>query len=498
MTMLLPSMADDPTATLVLLRFSGDVHIKSRATRHQFVRRLIGNLHDALTAHGVAPRVHTSHNRILIELPADTPHGFLGRVFGIQSLSRVETRCASDANTIVRAGTELFRERVAGKRFAVRARRVGNRNRIPIASGAIERELGAALLPSAAKVDLGSPEVTVHVEVTEREAYLFANREPAEGGLPLGVEGRAVTLLSGGFDSAVAAWQLLRRGVVQDYVFCNLGGITHEVGVLRVAQVLAERWHYGHQPILYAIDFEAVTAELRAKTARRYWQVLLKRLMLRAAERIARQRRAAAIITGEAVGQVSSQTLQNLAVISRATDAMLLRPLVGSNKAEIINTAQRIGTFELSKVVGEYCDLVPHKPATAASFEAIDAEEARVDLAILHTAVDRARKFDLRNLERAQLEIPELEIEQIPPGAALIDLRSKAEYESWHHPDALWLEFQQAAATYPSFERGRRYVLVCQYGLMSAHLAERMRKDGFDAFHFRGGTRALRRSVEPA
>jgi thiamine biosynthesis protein ThiI len=489
-------MANDLTSKLVLLRYSGDVHIKARATRHQFVRRLLNNLQDAMKAQGVPPRVRTSHNRVLVELPAGAPHAFLGRVFGIQSLSPVEARCDADAEVIVRTGAALFRQRVAGKRFAVRARRVGNRNRIPVSSSAIERELGAALLPHAARVDLGSPEVTAYVEVAEGEAFLFAKREPAEGGLPLGVEGRAVTLLSGGFDSAVAAWQLLRRGVVQDYVFCNLGGITHEVGVLRVAQVLAEHWHYGHQPFLYSIDFEAVAAELREKTAKRYWQVLLKRLMLRAGERIARQRRAAAIITGEAVGQVSSQTLQNLAVISRATDAMLLRPLVGSNKETIIAAAEHIGTFELSKVVGEYCDLVPSKPATSASFDVIAAEEARMDLGVLHDAIGRARKFDLRNLGSAQLEIPELEVERLPPGAQLIDLRSKAEFQSWHHPDAVWLEFQQAVAAYPSFARGRAYVLVCQYGLMSAHLAERMRKDGFEAFHFRGGTRALARSLE--
>ena len=176
---------------------------------------------------------------------------------------------------------------------------------------------------------------------------------------------------------------------------------------------------------------------------------------------------------------------------------MLLRPLVGSNKDAIIDTAQHIGTFELSKVVGEYCDLVPGKPATAARFDVIEAEEARMDLDVLHAAIDRARKFDLRNLEGGQLEIPELEVERIPAGASLIDLRSKAEYTSWHHPDALWLEFQTAVYAYPSFERGQAYVLVCQYGLMSAHLAERMRKDGFEAFHFRGGTRALRRALGP-
>lgn len=475
-------MGDDPAAILVLLRFSGDVHIKARATRHQFVRRLLHNLHDALSAEGITPRVRVSHNRIFVELPPGASHAPLARVFGVQSLSRVEARCESVVEEIVRTGEALFRERVRGKRFAVRARRVGNRSRIPASSAAVEYELGAALLPHAARVDLDDPEVTAYVEITENGSFLFGERVAANGGLPLGVEGRAVTLLSGGFDSAVAAWQLLRRGVAQDYVFCNLGGVTHELGVLRVAQVLAERWHYGHRPHLFAVDFEAVAAELRAKTEPRYWQVLLKRLMLRAAEQIALEQRAVAIVTGEAVGQVSSQTLQNLAVISRATDTMILRPLVGTNKEEIIETAARIGTFELSKVVGEYCDLVPHKPATGASFAAIDAEESRMDPDVLVQAVSRARDFDLRHLPKGELEIPELEIESIPPGATVIDLRSRAEYQSWHHEGALWLDFQRALASYPSFATGRTYVLYCAYGLMSAHLAERMRKDGFEAF----------------
>ena len=100
-------MADELTTTLVLLRFSGDVHIKARATRHQFVRRLLNNLHDAMAAEGVPPRVRASHDRILVELPPDTSHAFLARIFGIQSLSRVEARCASDADTIVRTGAEI-------------------------------------------------------------------------------------------------------------------------------------------------------------------------------------------------------------------------------------------------------------------------------------------------------------------------------------------------------------------------------------------------------
>jgi thiamine biosynthesis protein ThiI len=486
-------MGDEATTQLVLLRFSGDITIKARATRHQFVRRLIQNLRDAITAQGLPPRVRLSHNRIFVELPSGTSLAPLTRVFGIQSLSPVVARSADDLDAVVRAGVELFGEAVRGKRFAVRARRVGDRSRIRLKSTDIERELGSALLPASAGVDLGEPEVTAHVELMDGEAYFFPERLKANGGLPLGVEGRAITLLSGGFDSAVAAWQLLKRGVSQDYVFCNLGGLSHQLGVLRVAKALADDWHHGDRPRLHAVDFAAVVAELRDKTTPRYWQVLLKRLMLRAAAIVADERRAAAIVTGDAVGQVSSQTLQNLAVISRATDRMILRPLVGANKDEIIRLAEHIGTFELSKVVGEYCDLVPRKPATAATLDAIEREEARMDLGCIEQAVAARRRYDLRALAPSDFEIPELEVNRIPEGATVIDLRGRAEYESWHHADALRLDFPRAVEAFPSFERDRTYVLYCDYGLLSTHLAELMRKQGFSAYHFQGGTRALRK-----
>jgi len=483
----------DDASQLVLLRFSGDITIKARGTRFQFVRRLLSNLRDALASEGVTPRIQLSHNRMFVEVPDTAVMPALARVFGVQSLSLVERRVPTQLAAIVEAGVECFRERVVGKRFAVRARRVGDRSQIGVSAHDVELELGAALLPFAAGVDLGQPELTVGVELLERETYLFSERVASLGGLPLGVEGRAVALFSGGFDSAVAAWYLLKRGVALDYVFCNLGGETHLQGVLRVARILACRWSYGDRPAFHVVDFSPVVADLQAKTAKRFWQVLLKRLLLRAAERIALMGRAVAIVTGDAVGQVSSQTLQNLAVISRATREPILRPLVGFNKEEIIAVAEKIGTFELSKVVGEYCDLVARRPATSAALAAVEAEEARLDPAVLERAVAERKVHDLRALEESQLGFPELEIERIPPHAIVIDLSPRDSYQSWHWEGALRLDFQQALQAYPSFDPTRSYVIYCEFGLQSAFLAEHMRKAGLSAFHVRGGSRALKR-----
>jgi thiamine biosynthesis protein ThiI len=262
-----------------------------------------------------------------------------------------------------------------------------------------------------------------------------------------------------------------------------------------VTKVLADRWSYGDRPRFHTVEFGPVVEELKARARPRYWQILLKRLMLRSAERVARERRAIAIVTGESVGQVSSQTLQNLAVISQATGDTILRPLVGFNKDEIIAVARRIGTFDLSKVVNEYCDMVPRNPATSASLDAILEEEAEIDLGLLARCVDERSVMDLRDTDVEQLEIPDLEVARIPMGATLIDLRSKAEFDAWHPEGALWLDFARAMKAYASFDRSKTYVLYCEFGLKSAHLAEFMRKEGFDASNFRGGTRALMRLV---
>jgi tRNA uracil 4-sulfurtransferase len=335
----------------------------------------------------------------------------------------------------------------------------------------------------------------VRLELTERATSFFTERARGPGGLPLGVEGRAVALLSGGFDSAVAAWQIQKRGVECDFVFCNLGGDAHLRDVLRVAVHLATRWSYGSQPRLHAIDFEPVAAALRAHTTTRYWQILLKRQMLRAAEAVAEEIGASAIVTGDSVGQVSSQTLPNLAVVSRATPLAVLRPLVGFDKSEITDRARAIGTYALSERVGEYCALVPSKPATQARLDAVLAEEARLPEDPLRAGLATRTSFDLRALELAAFDDEGLAVETLPEDSVLLDLRPIEQYRGAHHPAALHLDFANALAALPRLDRARHYVLVCEFGLLSAQLADHMRRDGLRVHHFRGGQRALMRSA---
>jgi thiamine biosynthesis protein ThiI len=218
--------------------------------------------------------------------------------------------------------------------------------------------------------------------------------------------------------------------------------------------------------------------------------------MLRAGEGVARASGAEALVTGDSLGQVSSQTLANLAAISEATAVPVLRPLVGFHKDEIIRTAERIGTAPLSAVVAEYCAMVPRRPATRSRAEDLRREEARLDLGVVTRAVEAREVLELRSLDPDARAVPEILIDEIPEDALVIDLRSRDEYAAWHFEGALHLEFARAREAWPSFAKERSYVLTCEFGLLSAHLAEQMRRGGLRAFHFRGGTKALRRYAE--
>ena len=481
--------------TLVLVRLSAELSTKARGTRRRFMRRLVQNIRDAMEASGAVATVESHWTRIFVSTDASPGQlSVLGRIPGISSYSVVLGRSPATMEEIVRVGTELFAERVRGHTYAVRARRSGTH---PFSSSDVLRQLGAALNPGA-RVDLSDPEVEVEVEVRDEEAYFYSGKEPGLGGLPLAVEGRAVCLISGGFDSAVAAWMMIKRGVQLDYVFCNLAGEAYERSVLQVASVLADQWSYGTRPTLHVIDFGPVLDDLRANTQPRFWQLVLKRLMYRAGELVARESRAAALVTGEAIGQVSSQTLANLAAIDRAAEIPVFRPLIGFDKSDIIATSRRIGTEELSANVQEYCAIAPGNPVTNATPREAEAEDAKLDASVLRRAVSDRRTIDLRDLHSADLVAGYLFTDNVPAGAQIVDLRTEDEWENWHYPGAVNRQMWELDRDPRALGREGTFVLYCEHGQQAALVAEKMQQAGVEAYAFRGGTAALRKVAKKA
>jgi len=492
-------VSHSPLEQRILIRLSGEVSTKAKPTRRQFVGRLVRNAKDALARGGVEARIERHYERLIVTThQGDAAVEVLRRVFGIQSLALTEPGSAESLEAVATQGYEHFHDRVAGKHFAVRARRVGNKRPGDFGMRDLERELGARLLPDSAGVDLSNPETTVHVEIFEDHAHFFSDNVTCEAGLPLGTGDTAVALVSGGFDSAVAAWQLHRRGVELDYVFCNLGGRTHQLETITIARRIAERWQCGSRPRFVAVDFDLVSREIQAKVETRYWQVVLKRLMLRAAEAVASSSKASAIVTGDAIGQVSSQTLQNVAVISDGATLPILRPLVGSNKDEIIAESRHVGTHDLSEKVGEYCAIVPSRPATQAKLDVVLAEEAKLDPSVLETAIAERSEFLLFDLDLDAWAETDLAVSKVEKADVVIDLRSRSAYDAWHYPEALFLEFAEALRAYASFGKDQRYILYCEFGLKSAHLADLMRRAGLEAQHISGGLREAKRLADSA
>lgn len=483
-----PGMESGSTRT-VLIRLAGEISIKSRATRTSFIRRLRRNLEDALASVGGDARLETGWDRLYVRDASDDILAVLPRVFGISSFSPVERETAATVASIVEAGEAVFSGRLQGKTFAVRARRAGQH---PFSSRDVQVELGARLLPHSAGVDLDDPDVSVRVEVRNERAYLFGDRLEGAGGLPLGTEGRALSLISGGYDSAVSSWLMLKRGIALDYVFCNLGGDAYERAVVQVAKVLADDWSYGQRPRLHVVDFGAPLDELRSKARESYWQVVLKRLMYRAANLVARERKAEAIITGEAVGQVSSQTLTNLRAIEPASHLPVFRPLLGFDKEEIIDRALRIGTAGLSEQVKEYCAIAPGRPVTAASVEAVDREESKLDLGVIDAAVGERKVLDLRALSPADLIAPYLFTDDISDAAVILDCRPEPQFRAWHLPGAQHRDEWELLRGFGKLPKEPRYVVVCAHGIQSAHIAEKMQRAGYEAYSLRGGAAARR------
>ena len=478
-----------------LVRIAAEVASKSNRTRRRFQKQLVGNLNDALRSTGASPRIRDRWSRLFVTLAEPGGASAAGeamaaatRVFGLSSYSRVDAVIDADLDEIVRVGHDLYRDAVTGRRYAVAPRRTGRHG---FSSRDIGVQLGAALNPYGT-VDLTTPEVTVHVEVRDQRAYLFSDRTEGPGGLPLGVQGRAVCLISGGFDSAVAAWLLLKRGVALDYVFCNLAGPAFERSVIQVTRVLADRWSHGDRPRLHIVDFDEPVRELRQSVTPRYWQVVLKRLMYRAAGNVAAEINADALVTGESLGQVSSQTLRNLRSIESVASLPVLRPLVGFDKEEIIRIAQRIGTAALSARVKEYCAILSGKPVTAAKVLAVDREEAPLDPGLVDRAVAARKVLDVRKLADSDLQRDYLWVDSLPAGAHVIDCRPQQQDDGWRYPGSRRVlpgDFPDLATT---LDKDARYVLFCDNGIQSGQFANLLQTVGYEAYALRDGTKALR------
>ncbi len=476
---------DSYCMALILVRY-GEVAIKGPGTRSMMEGLLMHNILSGLRNIGIDARVARSQGRLFVEVPDDRVRDgidVISRVFGVKSLSPVKAYAFKDINDIVGVAVKEWGDLVRGRRFAVRVHRVGSHG---FTSLDVAKAVGAALKPFSAGVDLERPGIELFIEIRSDQAYLFTEVINGSGGLPLGSEGRLLALISGGFDSPVAAWFMMRRGSYIDALFCSLAYPIDVVSFLRVSLTLFNKWSIGYDPQLFIIDCSSLINEFRAKVNPRMWSVLFKRILYEVASRVARSIGALGLVTGESLGQVSSQTLHNLMTIEHGIDLPIYRPLIGLDKDDIVDYAKKIGTYGESMGTEEFCALFSERPRTKVSINELNNELRKLDQGLinnlLNSVVTLRASSAIKVIDELMLGVTDLEIDYVPNNAVVIDLRSRGEYELWHYPGAINVDVDKLVNTAESLGKDRTYVLYCSRGLSSRWGAIELRRLGFRAF----------------
>ena len=285
--------------------------------------------------------------------------------------------------------------------FRIQAHRA-NKN-FPHTSVEINQRVGAYVKQqSGARVDLEKAEMTCWIEIVEKYALIYLERLPGPGGLPVGTSGKVVVLLSGGIDSPVAAWKMIKRGCTSVFVHFHSFPYTNKESQEKAKQIVQLLCHYALQAKIYLVPFAEVQRHIMVDTPLDTRVILYRRYMLRLAEQIARREKARVLVTGDSVGQVASQTIENIDVISRAVSMPTLRPLIGDDKIEIIEIARQIGTYEISIQPDQDCCslFVPKHPETKANLAEIEKSEAQLNAGdAMNAAMESAEVLSL-SLER--------------------------------------------------------------------------------------------------
>jgi len=380
---------------LIHFTLSGDIFLKSRRTQPRMIKRAVANLKAALRSEGYEPDLERLGSHRFAFDPGSDPGPAIeaaSRVFGVASVSSVEEVPAGDLEVLAISVADASRARVAGKTFGIRVKRRGNHE---WRSYDLATAAGTLLVEAGGSVDLDDPDEWVDVTVLDERAFLVADRRKGAAGLPIGTQEPVLGLVSGGYDSIVAAWMLMSRGCPVDYVHFSLNCAQAD-HALAVARSMWERWGYGTDPTVHLVEFEPVKEAIEAHIEPRMRQVALKVLMAQAASQIAEDERIQALVTGDALGQVSSQTLPHLVAVSKQSTVPILRPLLGMPKEAIIDQARMVGTAEISARAREVCDLSEGQPvATGAREASIARSVADVPEDLMADAVTTRKTFRL-------------------------------------------------------------------------------------------------------
>ncbi|NQV71136.1 MAG: tRNA 4-thiouridine(8) synthase ThiI [Pseudohongiella sp.] len=480
---------------LYLVKLFPEITIKTRPVRRRFIRQLRKNIKAVLLEFDETVTVSGEWDSIEVVSSSEDPVVLaqmserLSCTPGIAKFLEVDKFPLPDMEGMLQLAYKFYADKLEGKTFAVRCKRNG---RHAFKSMDVERFVGAGLnlQTQAAGVKLVKPDVTVALEIRDDAFYVVREQRQGLGGFPLGCQDSVLSLISGGFDSSVSSYLCIKRGLQTHYCFFNLGGRAHELAVKEVALFLWMKYHSSHRVKFVSVPFENVVEEILSKVDNSQMGVILKRMMLRAAEKVAASLHIDALVTGESIAQVSSQTLPNLAIIDAVSSTLILRPLSTTDKQDIIDIARRIGTEEFSKDIPEYCAVISNKPTTRARMARIEKEESHFDFTVLDESINNAKHQLITQVindfdkDAAEVEI----VHSIGLASTVIDIRHPAETDikPLRHSaidgsvEVLSIPFYQLRSRFNELDKSRSYLLYCDKGMMSRLHAANLQDEGFN------------------
>ena len=445
-----------------IIKLFPEIMIKSDSVRKRFIKILTSNIRNVLLRE--TENVAVIRNWDFIEVRAKVAEeapmvlNLLKRTPGIHHILEVEEYPFETMHDIFEQTLAQVREELEGKTFCVRVRRKG-------------------------KHEFRS----LDVERYDNDKMLLVKaRHEGLGGYPVGTQEDVLSLISGGFDSGVSSYMLIRRGSRVHYCFFNLGGAAHEIGVKQMAYHIWSRYSTSHKVRFVAINFENVVGEILEKVDNGQMGVVLKRMMVRAASKIAERFDIQAIVTGEALGQVSSQTLTNLRLIDKASDTLVLRPLITHDKEQIIAMAKEIGTDDIAKSMPEFCGVISKNPTVKAIESKIIEEEGHFNFDVLDQAVQNAQFLDIREIvQQTEKEVVSVETTtELGKNDVILDIRSPEETDEapfkLEGVEVKELPFYKLSSQFTELDQSKNYLLYCQRGVMSKLQALYLKENGFN------------------
>ena len=464
-----------------ILKLFPEIMIKGPSAKRQMVGQLYNNLLSILGKIDQSIVVKKFSDKLEVVTPKDVLAEVRQKLIDTSGIEQIlEVLQFDNINTLEKIKEkvgELVIDSLKDKTFVVRVKRTGKHEYKSID---IERTVGGYLLAhSEAKgVKLKGAEITVQMELIESQLNVITSKYKGLSGFPIGTQGDILSLMSGGFDSTVASYLTMKRGIKTHFIFFNLGGMAHEIGVKQVALYLWSKFGSSHKVKFISVPFDDVLTEIFRSTPPTYMGVTLKRLMLMASEKVADELEIDALLTGESVAQVSSQTLRNLALIDEVSNKLILRPLSTMNKPEIISIANEIGTRQFAENMPEYCGVISQNPIIHGSFKRMEKISKKFNYEVLGKAVKDSKHIyvhdiieDINNLKAVEV-VQDLESDDF----TVIDIREESECIKTSC-QSIKIPFHKLKKEFVKLPKDKEYLLYCEKGIMSQLHAQYLRDE---------------------